>query len=360
MRLILSLAAILIPPICLAQSPSNFFNQGRQEFNSARYAEAADNFRKAVESDPANVQAHLHLGVALEMQYIPGTQDAANLQFAADATAQFQKVLELQPNHILALYYLATLSYNEQKIDEAAEWYKKIIAVNPDQKDAYYTHGVIAFNKWLPVDRQARLDSHQHPDDPGPIGDVQIRANLRATWLPILDEGVHNTEHAVQIDPKYWDAMAYLNLLIRYRADLDDTTEQYDADIEQANLWMQKSLDTRRAQADDTLRSVSANPPPTTPLAAGANVIAANLVTKADAVYPPLALQARISGTVRFSVTIGPDGRVESANLISGHPLLVQSAREAVQQYLYKPTLLNGQPVTVKTTVDVVFELSPN
>jgi TonB family protein len=348
-----------------------------QEFKSARYAEAADNFRKAVDADPANVQAHLYLGTALDMQYIPGAQDAANLQFAADATAQFEKVLELQPENKTALSSLAALSYNEKKFDEAVEWNKKVVAVDPDNKEAYYTLGVIAWSKWLPVDRQARLDSHQHLDEPGPISDAQIRANLRTTWLPILDEGVQNIEHALQIDPKYSDAMAYLNLLIRYRADLDDTKDQYGADIEQANQWMQKSLDEKRAEAGDIPRgvtgsvpavaqigavggavgSVPGNPPPTGPLMVGANVIAANLITKVDAVYPPLARKARISGTVRFGVTIGPDGRVENAELISGHPLLVQSAREALQQYVYKPTLLNGQPVTVKTTIDVPFVL---
>ncbi len=371
MRPVISLIAILLPPICLAQGGRDFLNQGMQEFKSARYAEAADNFRKAVDADPANVQAHLYLGTALDMQYIPGAQDAANLQFAADATAQFEKVLELQPENKTALSSLAALSYNEKKFDEAVEWNKKVIAVDPDNKEAYYTLGVIAWSKWLPVDRQARLDSHQHLDEPGPISDAQIRANLRTTWLPILDEGVQNIEHALQIDPKYSDAMAYLNLLIRYRADLDDTKDQYGADIEQANQWMQRSLDTKRTEAGDTPRGVTGSVPSftqtgrirvmnfgpvndsaTEPLRVSANVIAANLVTKVDPIYPPLARQARISGRVRFSVTISPDGHAQNIALVSGHPLLVQSAREAVQQCVFKPALSNGP-----TTVDVAFEL---
>ncbi len=379
MRLVFSLIAILLPSICLAQGGRDFLNQGVQEFKSARYAEATDNFRKAVYADPSNVQAHLYLATALDMQYIPGAQDAANLQFAEDATAEFQKVLELQPDNKLALASLASLSYNEKKFDESVEWNKKVVAVDPNNKEAYYTLGVLAWSRWLPLDRQARLDSHQHPDDPGPIGDVQTRANLRATWLPILDEGVKNTEHALQIDPKYSDAMAYLNLLIRYRADLDDTTEQYNADIAQANQWMQKSLETKREAAGEaphgvtgtapspiqggntgTIGSVPGNAPPTEPHRIGANVMAAALVSKVDPVYPELARQASVSGKVRFSVTIGPDGHVENIALISGHPLLVQSAREALQQYVYKPTLLNGQPAVVQTTVDVPFILSPN
>jgi protein TonB len=81
-------------------------------------------------------------------------------------------------------------------------------------------------------------------------------------------------------------------------------------------------------------------------------------VNKVDPVYPPLAQQARISGQVRFTVVIGKDGSIQNIQLVSGHPLLAAAARDAVSQYVYKPTLLNGNPVEVVTTVDVNFALS--
>jgi protein TonB len=86
-------------------------------------------------------------------------------------------------------------------------------------------------------------------------------------------------------------------------------------------------------------------------------VQAQNLIYKADPVYPPLAAQAHIQGTVRFSVVIGKDGTIQNIQLVSGHPLLVVAAKEAVNQYRYKPTLLNGMPVEVITTIDVNFVL---
>jgi TonB family protein len=105
-------------------------------------------------------------------------------------------------------------------------------------------------------------------------------------------------------------------------------------------------------------------PPPPRPSApqvrsirVGQNVARANLVTEVPPVYPPLAKQARIQGTVRFAVRIGTSGRVENIQAISGHPLLVPSAQDAVRQWVYRPTLLNGEPVTVETQVDVVFQL---
>jgi hypothetical protein len=73
--------------------------------------------------------------------------------------------------------------------------------------------------------------------------------------------------------------------------------------------------------------------------------------------YPPQARDARISGTVRFDVLIGTDGRVAGIQLVSGHPLLVPVAQEMVTQSVYRPTLLNGQPVEVQTQVEMTFEL---
>jgi protein TonB len=99
---------------------------------------------------------------------------------------------------------------------------------------------------------------------------------------------------------------------------------------------------------------------PATPqrIRVGGNVQAANLVRKITPVYPPLAKQARVQGTVRFTAVISKDGTIQQLQLVSGHPLLVQAAQDAVKQWLYKPTLLNGEPVEVVTQIDVNFTLS--
>ena len=86
--------------------------------------------------------------------------------------------------------------------------------------------------------------------------------------------------------------------------------------------------------------------------------MAANILRQVKPPYPPLAKQARIQGTVRFNAVIGKDGTIQNLTLVSGHPMLVQSAQEAVKQWVYKPTLLNGEPVEVITTIDVNFTLN--
>ena len=90
----------------------------------------------------------------------------------------------------------------------------------------------------------------------------------------------------------------------------------------------------------------------------GGNVQAARAIKKVAPVYPEEARAARISGVVRLHVIIGKDGKIEQLEVISGHPLLQQAALDAVRQWQYQQTLLNGEPVKVDTTIDVIFSLN--
>jgi periplasmic protein TonB len=90
----------------------------------------------------------------------------------------------------------------------------------------------------------------------------------------------------------------------------------------------------------------------------GGAVQQAKLIRQPKPVYPPLAKQARISGVVHLTAYIARDGTIQRLEVISGHPLLVPAALEAVKQWVYQPTTLNGEPVEVQTTIDVNFTLS--
>ena len=89
----------------------------------------------------------------------------------------------------------------------------------------------------------------------------------------------------------------------------------------------------------------------------GGAVTAASIITQTHPNYPPLARQARIQGTVVLHAIIDKEGKVAQLEVISGHPLLVQAAMEAVKQWRYKPTQLNGEPVEVDTTIQVTFTM---
>ena len=97
--------------------------------------------------------------------------------------------------------------------------------------------------------------------------------------------------------------------------------------------------------------------PPAQPQRVGGDVQAAKLVKKVIPVYPPLARQARVSGTVQLIGVIAKDGTIQQLQVVSGHPLLVKAALDAVRQWIYRPTLLNGQAVEVIAPIDVIFTL---
>ena len=97
---------------------------------------------------------------------------------------------------------------------------------------------------------------------------------------------------------------------------------------------------------------------PTAPIRVGGGVQNARMVRRVLPVYPPLAKQARVSGTVRLQGVISKEGTIQQLQVISGHPLLVAAALEAVRQWVYRPTLLNGDPVEVIAPIEVNFTLS--
>jgi protein TonB len=101
-------------------------------------------------------------------------------------------------------------------------------------------------------------------------------------------------------------------------------------------------------------------PPAATPqrIRVGGQVEAASLVNKVPPVYPPIARTAHVAGTVILHAIIGKDGGIRELQFVSGPPLLMKAAMDAVKDWRYKPTMLNGEAVEVDTTVDVVFTLS--
>jgi protein TonB len=86
-------------------------------------------------------------------------------------------------------------------------------------------------------------------------------------------------------------------------------------------------------------------------------VLQAQLISRVEPRYPPLAVQTRTEGEVRLHAIINRDGRITSLDVISGHPLLVKAALDAVRQWRYRPMMLNGEPVEVETSITVIFRL---
>ncbi len=361
-----SLAFLLVLVAAVAaqdrQASRDLLNHGVQAFKNARYADAVNAFQKAVEADPAFTTAWLYLGTAYMQQYIPGADAPENQSNADKAEAAFQRVLQSDPANLVALSSLASLNLNQKNWDSARSWYKQLLNIDPNNAEAYYSTAFADWAQWYPAYGQARTKSGMAPAQPGPIPDPAVRTALRSQWWPTLEDGIWNLNRALEINPKYGDAMAYMNLFLRERADLQDTPQQYQQDVREADQWVQRAIEAKKytAAQPGSTGAPPAPPPPPGPAGASPRLRVSNPpepVSKIDPVYPPLARQARIQGTVRLDAVLDKEGRVVQLRVLSGHPLLVPAALEAAKQWVYAPTLLNGEPVQVATEIAVNFIL---
>jgi Tfp pilus assembly protein PilF len=234
-------------------------NRGVQAYKSARYTQAVEMFEKAVQLDPNFPTARLYLAMAYYMQYIPGAESPENQQMADHALEQFQKVLAQEPKNDVATQSIASIYFNEKKWDDAEQWYKKATELNPKNKEGFYTLGVIAWTRWYKPWAEARAKLGMKPEDPGPIKDKKVREELKTKYLPVISAGLDNLQKALEIDKEYDDAMAYVNLLIRERADLDDSGDEYKKDVETADNWVQKAMQTKKVKAERKPTSTGIN-----------------------------------------------------------------------------------------------------
>jgi tetratricopeptide (TPR) repeat protein len=239
-------------------------NKGVNAFKSGQYTQAADAFKTAIDLDPDLPSARLYLATAYMTQFVPGSELPDNLHNRDAALKEFQTALGSNlddKNKLLAMQSLANLHYQMKDYAAAEEWNKKVIAADPKNKEAYYTLGVIAWSEFVPSWREARATQGLRPEEPGPLKEPSaakgkkkekepdIKADLKAKYWQKLTDGIEDEKKALEIDPEYENAMAYMNLVIRYRADLDDTREQYLADAKEADNWVQKNLETVKKKA---------------------------------------------------------------------------------------------------------------
>ncbi len=250
---LISVALLMISSTgCTKLRARDQLNKGVGAFSNAQYPEAVDHFKQAIELDPEFLTARLYLATAYMSQYIPGAESPENVKMADTAMQEFKTVLEADPANAVALASIASLHFHQKEFDQAVDWYTKLIDSDPSNKEAYYTLGVIAWTRAFQPRMEARAELGMKPEDPGPLKDAEIRMKLKEENLPVIDAGLENLKKAIEIDEMYDDAMAYLNLLHRERADLMDTKEEYAAETEMADNWVDKTLETKKLKAAAT------------------------------------------------------------------------------------------------------------
>ena len=227
-------------------------NKGVAAYKNAKYEEAIGHFQKAVQLDPTLPMAKLYLATAYAQQVVPDLETKENLQSAQMAIDGFKDVLAKDPKDLTALKGIASLYFNTKKYDEARDWQKKVIAVDPNDAEAYYSIGVI---DWRLAYRNAvkllALNGMTDDGNGNPKLPKAACADLQQQNTPLVAEGIQSLEKAIELRPAYDDAMSYINLVYRRKADLECGDEAArKADLDQAVIWRDKSMGTRKANEE--------------------------------------------------------------------------------------------------------------
>ena len=222
--------------------------KGVQAFKNARYEEAVNHFQSAIELDPNYDTAKLYLATSYAYQVVPNLETPENLNIATKALAGFKEILAKDPNDVGALKQIASIYFNTKKLPEAKEFQKKVIALDPKDAEAHYTVGVV---NWMLAYQNARtiLAAEGLTDD----GNGNVKKSkaacqkLQEANAALVEEGLQFLHRAVELNPNYDDAMSYLNLTYRRKADLacGDEAARKEA-LASADEWSQRSMGARK------------------------------------------------------------------------------------------------------------------
>jgi len=336
-----------------------------------RYDDAEAAFGLAASLDPKDPQIQIMLGTMLASQPNGIRPDQSRLERAKRAAAAYRLAVQIDPNPG-TLRMLAQLLHNEslfakepertQFLDEATVLFRRLLGLNPADKNALRTLGTMAVPKANDVVREARMKLRMEPDEPGPLKDPRVRADARSRVGGVIDEGIADLSKTIQLDSEDEGSMASLSALYRTRADLQDAAEASRRDIASADQWRKKARETtdQRFQAETNRPFGSYTRPHAWVFRGAASCIrvsarehAAKLTKKVDPWYPEEAKKAGVQGSVQFAVSIDSYGKLLTAKLLNGDPLLVQAALDALRAYVYEPTHLNNERVVVETEVEV-------
>lgn len=237
-------------------------NQGVQAYKAANFDRAIDDFRRAKELDPSLTNARLYLATAYASLYVPGAPSKENVRYGELALQEFRDVLDKDPANISAiegvgaiLYNMGSSPFDRSRLIESKSYHEKHIELQPDDPEAYYWVGVIDWLLAFRANKDMRDEYNQvakHPvkqSDPMPSA---LAAQFAQKYGADVDDGISKLQKAMILRPEYDDAMAYLNLLYRQKADMETSRVAREDDLRRAddlidqvkNIKQRKELQT--------------------------------------------------------------------------------------------------------------------
>jgi len=246
---------------CSKLKARDLLNKGVAAYKEAQYDTAIEDFKQARDLDPGLMNARLYLATAYASQYIPGAPSDQNVRLGNQAVTEFKDVLSLDDKNISAidgigsiLFQMAGTPYDPKKFEESKSYHQKHIDLKPSDPEPYYWIGVIDWTLAFRANGEARAAYNKdhvtkQVRDTEPLP-ASLRGDYSSKYGPMVDEGITQLKKSIDIKPDYDDAMAYLNLLYRRKADMVESSEERSALLKQADDLVDKVKEIKQKRAE--------------------------------------------------------------------------------------------------------------
>jgi tetratricopeptide (TPR) repeat protein len=231
-------------------------NKGVKAYKDNHYEQAIDHFQKAVNLDPALINARMYLATAYVSQYVPGIDTPDNLRTAQQAIDEYQKVIDANPSRdqkVNSAKGIAYLYLNQKKWDDAKKYYRMASDLDPNDAEPYYSVGVIDWSACYAPRMEERAKLGMKPDEHLSAKNKdqkKLCEELKIKNGPTIQEGIDSLDKGIKLREDYDDAMAYMNLMYRERADIEcDDEAARAADLKAADQWVDKAMQAKQARA---------------------------------------------------------------------------------------------------------------
>jgi tetratricopeptide (TPR) repeat protein len=236
-------------------------NKGVAAYKNAQYDTAIEFFKEAKDLDPGLMNARLYLATAYASQYIPGAPSEQNIRLGTQAVNEFKEVLAIDDKNLSAidgigsiLFQMAGTPYDPKKFEESKSYHQKHIDLRPNDPEPYYWIGVIDWTLAYRANGELRagynkdhINKQVRDDDPLPPA---VRAEYTSKYGAVVDEGITNLKKSIEVKPDYDDAMAYLNLLYRRKADMVESADERASLKKQADDLVDKVKEIKQKRAE--------------------------------------------------------------------------------------------------------------
>ena len=254
-------AQILPPSNQSSPSPANktptqlaaleALDSGVEEFRIGQTERAIEDFKDAKRLDPNLLNARMYLATSYASQYFPGDSSNQNREFGELAVAEFRDVLALDPGNLSALDALGSLRFQmasskPELYSESEGYFQKHIHLSPADPEPCYWIGVIHWTLAFHANRELRTSFHLDETEVFPLS---VREQYASEYGAIIDEGIDSMNKAMALRPDYDDAMAYLNLLYRLKADIVDSEAAREELLDRADDLIDKVKEIKQKRA---------------------------------------------------------------------------------------------------------------